>query len=571
MAIRKPRLKPEHLAAVNGAFRLRPVPTLSLPEWADTFRHLSGSAGAISGPWRTERVEVARGAMMAVKEPGVRTITVKCSTQTMKTSLLENVIGYQMHQEPCPMLLIEPKEGAVKAFAKERFMPMIRATKVLAGIVGDVARDKSGDSMSYRPFPGGFLALESAGSPTNLAMRAIRITLLDEIDKYELTKEGDPVLLAEERTATFSDALHIRVCSPTHVDTSRIEKSYNSSDQRRPYVACPHCQHWQTLEFFKHVEWNKSEDGETHHPMTAAIFCESCGAEWLEAQRLAIITTAGSIRWHQTRPFECCGISQDPQKTRSWEWDPVVQCGYATCTECGKRAVSNAHAGFTCSKLYSPFITIPELAEKWLAAKNDSEARMVFYNTQLGLAYTTKIKEIEPHKLAERRETFRAPVPRGGAVLTCGVDVQDDRIEAHVVAWGRDYEAFSVDYRIFPMDPGRSETWSALDAFLKTPYRHEAGADMLIRGVCVDSGGHHTETVYRFCRPRLMDRVWAVKGSSWAKSGDPVWPKQSPEESRRRRVGFKPVIINVNAAKEFLFHNIASVLEPGPRYFHIPV
>jgi phage terminase large subunit GpA-like protein len=68
-----------------------------------------------------------------------------------------------------------------------------------------------------------------------------------------------------------------------------------------------------------------------------------------------------------------------------------------------------------------------------------------------------------------------------------------------------------------------------------------------------------------------MDRVWAVKGSSWAKVGDPVWPKQSPDESRRRRIGFKPVIINVNAAKEFLFHNIASVLDPGPRYFHIPV
>ena len=69
-----------------------------------------------------------------------------------------------------------------------------------------------------------------------------------------------------------------------------------------------------------------------------------------------------------------------------------------------------------------------------------------------------------------------------------------------------------------------------------------------------------------------MDQVWAVKGSSWAKTGYPVWPKQSPEESCAPLVGFKPVIINVNAAKEFLFHNIASVLDPGPDgYLHIPI
>jgi phage terminase large subunit GpA-like protein len=135
--------------------------------------------------------------------------------------------------------------------------------------------------------------MESAGSPTNLAMRAIRITLADEVDKYETTKEGDPLILLEERTATFvTNSLHLRCCSPTLIDTSRIYKSYNEGDQRRPYVACPHCGQEQILDFFKHVQWSKSEEGE-HFPFTAAIYCEGCGAEWAEAERMRYVTTEG--------------------------------------------------------------------------------------------------------------------------------------------------------------------------------------------------------------------------------------------------------------------------------------
>lgn len=202
-------------ALFNARAALRPPPNISLPEWADKHRRLSSKAGAIGGAWRTSRVEVARGPMLAVKEPGVRTITAMVATQTLKTELLLNTLGYFAHNDPCPILLTQPKEGTVKAFSKERLVPMVKATPVLRKILGGGRARGGEDTNQYKSFPGGFLALESAGSPTNLAMRAIRVTLLDEIDKYETTKEGDPVFLAEERTATFTtNSLHIRTCSP---------------------------------------------------------------------------------------------------------------------------------------------------------------------------------------------------------------------------------------------------------------------------------------------------------------------------------------------------------------------
>jgi hypothetical protein len=87
-------------------------------------KYISRGTGSIyaatPGPWSTARFEIARGLMLAVLEPGVKTLTVKSCTQLMKTELLLNALGYLIHQAPCPILYVLPKEQAVKAFSRER-------------------------------------------------------------------------------------------------------------------------------------------------------------------------------------------------------------------------------------------------------------------------------------------------------------------------------------------------------------------------------------------------------------------------------------------------------------------
>lgn len=571
---------------------LRPPPRMCLPQWADTYRRLSAAVGAIGGAWRTSRVEIARGPMMAPTEKGVRVITVESCTQLMKTSLLENIIGFHTHLDPCPMLLTQPKDQAVKIFSKERIAPMARATPVLQKLLGGDRMRGGDDTLQYKEFPGGFLAMESAGSPTNLAMRPIRITLADEIDKYETTKEGDPVSLLEERTSTYDNttgSLHVRACSPTIEEVSRIDKSYYEGDQRRAFVACPHCQHEQTLDFFRHVQWNKSDEGE-HFPTTAAIFCEVCGTEWTESQRLAIMTKAFALDWRQTRPFTCCGIKQEPLKTRQWVFElqgPATddkgkavdrfRMGYACCSRCGVRTVPNTHASFHASKLYSPFITIPELAKKWIDSKDDPETKQTFYNTQLGLAFKSQIlKHVDANALNNRREQYPAAVPAGVLVLTAGCDVQpgstvsEGRIECEVVGWGRGEESWSITHRVFRGDPGKPGIWAELDAFLLSSFAHESGYQMAIRGVCIDSGGHNTEAVYQFARARIVRNVWAIKGAAdrggqWS----PVWPIPKFESRRTKAKGYRPIIIGVNAAKESVRQRLL-IQDQGPGYSHFP-
>ena len=99
--------------------------------WADRYRFLAPEAGSSGGPWETSRVEVARGPMLAVTEPGVHIVTLMCCTQLLKTAFIENTWGYFAHLDPCPTLLLQPKDEAAKQFSRERISPMIRVTPVL--------------------------------------------------------------------------------------------------------------------------------------------------------------------------------------------------------------------------------------------------------------------------------------------------------------------------------------------------------------------------------------------------------------------------------------------------------
>ena len=47
-------------------------------------------------------------------------------------------------------------------------------------------------------------------------------------------------------------------------------------------------------------------------------------------------------------------------------------------------------------------------------------------------------------------------MPAGGLFLTAGADVQRDRIEVEVVAWGRGKASWSVDYRVIEGDTARA-------------------------------------------------------------------------------------------------------------------
>ena len=546
---------------------------------------LAKEAGSTSGKYRTGRVEIARGPMLSATEPGVRKISAMVATQLLKSTLIENIVGYHAHLDPCPMLIVQPKDTAALQFSKERVAPFIKATPVLRELIGATKTRDAGDTLDYKAFPGGFLGIVGAGSPDNLARRPIRIILFDEVDKYLPLKEGNPIDIGEERLATFeSNSLSVAVCSPTITGESKIEVRYNQSDQRRASVACPLCGHRQFLDFFRHVHWEKGSDGKTHKPETARVYCESCGEGWTEGQRLRAL---GTIRWHQTRAFECCGVLQKPLDRYEAEWGREAGAGAvdavwdwwasnrhavyrAKCCECGEWAVPNTHAGFQGSKLYSPWQNDapPRIAEKWLAI-TDEDGKLTFYNTQLALTYRKHMaKQVDGHALLTRRENWPdGYVPDGVALLTAGIDTQDYRIEIEIVGWGRDEESWSVQHHVIDGEMSDPAVRAQLDRFLSQTWYRADERPFTIQAACQDSGGHHTDAVYQFSIENLRRRWWAIKGES-AKTGfrNPIWPTKRP--SSRSKKSFRPFIIGVNAAKDTVLQSYLPKAEPGPGYMH---
>ena len=112
-------------------------------------------------------------------------------------------------------------------------------------------------------------------------------------------------------------------------------------------------------------------------------------------------------------------------------------------------------------------------------AQKNPALLQVFVNTVLGETWALQGEAPEWQRLYDRREDYRiGTVPKGGLFLTAGVDIQKDRIELEVVAWGRGKESWSVDYQVLEGQTAEGAVWQKLTAVLNTllPDRIRRGA-----------------------------------------------------------------------------------------------
>ena len=469
--------------------------------------------------------------MDAVCDPSVHTVVMMSSSQVGKTECLLNVIGYYIDQDPAPMLLMQPTLEMAEAFSKDRLAPMLRDTPCLQDRVADARARDSGNTLLHKTFSGGHWTGVGANSPASLAMRPVRITLCDEVDRYPVSAgtEGDPVNLARKRSTTFWNRKLVLTSTPTVKGASRIEAAFDQSDQRRFLVPCPDCGQFQTLTW-ANVRWDEGQ------PATALYFCSTCGSGWSDAKRHAAVRFG---RWEASAPFR--GI-----------------------------------AGFHLNELYSSWVRLSDTATNFLDAKRLPELLRVWVNTALGETWEDSGEKLDDAGLMARRENFperdgKPVVPAAASVLTAGVDVQDNRIEVEVVAWGATEECWSTEYHVLHGDPSTPTLWQDLDALLLRARPHELGVDTFIRGVCVDTGGHHTQAAYRFCRERYRratpdggrQYVFGIKGIAGRR---PVWP----ERTARRSGGLVLYGIGVDTAKETVTDRLR-IEQPGPGYCHFPL
>ncbi|MCP4049088.1 MAG: phage terminase large subunit family protein, partial [bacterium] len=111
------------------------------------------------------------------------------------------------------------------------------------------------------------------------------------------------------------------------------------------------------------------------------------------------------------------------------------------------KKIFRGHASYHLNELYSPFRRFRDIVSFFLEKKQSNDLQ-TFVNVSLAETWEEKGDRIDATSLINRVEKYNAPVPQGGAVLTAGIDMQIDRLEIEVVAWGIGEESWSVDYRV---------------------------------------------------------------------------------------------------------------------------
>lgn len=502
-----------------------PEPVIKVSEWADLHRILPPWAPE-PGPFRTARIPFLKEIMdcLSPTHPARQVVFIK-PDQIGGTTCAENWIGYVVHLAPAAMMIVEASEELAKRLSKQRLKPMFEDTDVLRGLVRDPRERNSGNTTLEKEYPGGMLVITTAQSSAGLRMMSAKYMVFDEVDAwpYDVNEEGSPSFIAEKRTVTFPDYKIFYCSKPKLKLTSVIEPKYQASDRRRYHVPCPKCAHEQVLRW-SGLKWPKGR------PELAEYECEQCSQMIAEGYKTQMLEDG---RW----------IAENP-----------------TITDV---------AGFHINMLYAPYgwsNSWPALAKQHveIAHSRDKRRLQEEVNSVFAETWEEKGARINDESLHARRRIYPAPVPSDALVLTAFVDTQDDRLEAEVLGWGKGRESWSVEYRRFMGSPAQKPVWDELDAWLQQTWTHQSGVAMGIQIAGIDSGGHHTDDVYKFVRKRQHRRIFATKGANTR--GHPLVKRGSKIN------GVQIIMIGPDTAKDTLLGEMGwlSLTDPGPGYCHFP-
>ena len=502
---------------------------MTLSEWADSYAYLSAESSAEGGRWHT--LPYQKGIMNAVTDPKIEQITVMKSARVGYSKILNHVAAFHIHQDPCPIMIVQPTIEDAQGYSKEEIAPMLRDTPCLKGVVSEAKAKDGANTILQKQFPGGSLSLVGANSPRGFRRVSRRVVLFDEIDGYPASAgtEGDQIKLGIRRTEYYWNRKIVSGSTPTVKDFSRVERMFLQGDQRRYFVPCPDCGHMQYLKW-GNIKWRDDD------PDTASYACEGCGV-WIPASKK---------RWMVERG----------------EWRPTAPGN-------GKHVSFHIWAAYS----YSPNATWQNLVEEFLDAKNDAEQLKTFVNTVLGETwedeYASKVGADALSQRASVEEYQQGNVPSDALLLTIGCDVQDDRLSLSVWGWGREEQGWLVDRVKIYGDPSRGEVWKQLDEILQAPYPGDGDRKLKPLVVAIDSGGHHTAEVYQYARERQSLGVVAIKGMS-TKNKPPIGKASKVDlnaNGKTLKKGAQVFPVGSDTIKSLLFGRLKHN-DPGPGYLH---
>ena len=524
----------------------------TVSEWAEKRHIMSKFDSPDSGlPWNTAKVPYTKYIMDLFSSPNVRLIVLKWSTQSGKTNLMLNCIGYTMDERPGTMMIVYPTDKTVDRASRTRIAPMINACESLR------KKKLKPWSVSEKHYDGGVLYLASSQSGSELSSAPIEVAIGDELKDWpKYTSQGkgsDPVKYLSDRQKQYPYTRKMILVSSPSLEDAPINKHYRSCEAHIFYwVPCPHCG-----ELFR-FEFNQIKFGKTAWTIDPTTLENSDSVYWRQAKKHAYYECP-----------HCQGKIVDKQK-------PKMLMKGRWLTEDQEEIGNDVESiGSSLSSIYSLDLKFGDIAHEFLECSQELEKLMNFKCGWLAEDWKVKAQDLASADILKRKcEMKPGIVPDEAIVLTCGIDVQKMGFYYTVWAWSLNLESWLIDY-------GFLVSWQDVgDLVFMTQYQRQDGKTSLpIWRAAVDTGGgvadegwSKTEEIYTWLRGNGRGVAWGIKGISRPnpqKIRHSVIDKMPGKTGQVIPGGVVIFLLDTDKLKEDFFWRLSNTdTDPQPMHFH---
>ena len=561
---RNPRISRETAAAIKAAVRmgldgLKAEQRQRLSDWAADHFRLAGESSHQKGGWEAWAFQV--GIMDFMSDDRIEDLYVIKSKRVGYTKMITAFVAYCVAHLRRNMALWQPTDDDRDSYVKSEIDPVldqIEAVRTARKVGG-----KDTDTIKLKQFRNSVVHLLGGKAARAYRRITVAVAILDEWSKFDarIEKTGDAKGLAKGRLEGAPYPKFIGGTTPLIKGIDQAETACeNAEGLVRFHIDCPHCgaDHplaWGGKDKAYGFKWEHGK------PETVRHVCPHCRESITQADYLKGGTPLGGA-------WVCSKTGKRYGTDRAWRDAAGMPCRPPKTL------------GLHVWSAYSPQRSWPSIVTEFLeavaaSAKGDHGPLQLFTNETLGETWEVKGERSDDHALQARAKAEGLPigtVPKGGLVLTAGVDVQRDRWEVGVWAWARGMESWTVDHAVIEGNPANEEDWDRLTEYLKRRYAQAwHGGSMGLSAISVDSSDQ-TQAVYNWVRKHqhTLPLLRAVKGSS--EEHKPVLMPGSAVEvnwkGQKWPNGLKLWQVGVDTAKDLLLGQLA-IPEPGPGHVHM--
>ena len=352
-----------HISWLLSLFLLltKPKPKITVSDWL--IENVRFDEQESTGPFSFSGREYLHDPVDDWGRDDVPDQTLVFATRMGKTRTIYGGMAYTVTHRSVRALYVKPKTNGTAGAsddARNRFIPMIRASPVLAAMVPTGARRHDFKTLQQK-LAGSLIDWTGSNSVAALASNPCQVVVQDEVDKFNATRkrdedgnvvEADASSLADERTGECSTPKRVKVSTPT-LSSGTIWTQLLRSDLRRYNMPCPHCDQPVIFAWSKeytilpktgreaYVQWDpaaKQKDGtwdEQRVKDTSHAECPHCHRKILDTHKGWMIYEA----WIRSQPGE------DGQASK-YGWVPTQvgtpgHRGYHLPAMCGMHKASN--------------------------------------------------------------------------------------------------------------------------------------------------------------------------------------------------------------------------------------